>query len=161
MIRKIGIIASIASVVVFGAPIKIKVDYLGGCSGTLYGCCEDSLTPCNYKNCSNCVVETKMNYTHVVEYNTSTTISNTTHELVGGCKGTMYGCCNDLITPCSFSDCSNCYIYSDSDSDSDTVNKTQKNYQYIGGCSGTLYGCCEDMITPCSFSNCSDCKQYF
>ena len=34
MIRKIGIIVSVVAVVVFGAPIKIKVDYLGGCSGT-------------------------------------------------------------------------------------------------------------------------------
>ena len=78
-----------------------------------------------------------MNYTHVVEYNTSTQASYSSYNLTGGCTGTLYGCCDDMITPFFFSNCSNCDIYSDSDSD--TENKTQKNYQYIGGCSGTLW----------------------
>jgi hypothetical protein len=58
---------------------------------------------------------------------------------IGGCSGTQHGCCSDNITPCMYSNCTNCMAN-------------------IGGCFGTQYGCCSDNITPCIYSNCTNCK---
>jgi hypothetical protein len=50
---------------------------------------------------------------------------------VGGCAGTIYGCCLDLITP-----------------KMDTLGTNCPGYKPVGGCAGTIYGCCPDQITP-------------
>jgi hypothetical protein len=56
--------------------------------------------------------------------------------IIGGCKGTQYGCCPDGRTACKDETCSNCLI---------------------GGCKGTQFGCCPDESTACSDLECSNC----
>ena len=74
-------------------------------------------------------------------------ISNISNNLIGGCIGTMYGCCKDNVTVCATTDCSNC------------ANMTIKNnsISLIGGCIGTMYGCCKDKVTVCATTDCSNC----
>ena len=58
--------------------------------------------------------------------------------IIGGCKGTRYGCCPDGVKPCMDSTCSNCE-------------------KVIGGCKGTEFGCCPDGKTSCIDRDCGNC----
>ena len=41
--------------------------------------------------------------------NMNNNISNiNSQQLIGGCAGTQYGCCEDGITPCNITGCGNC-----------------------------------------------------
>ena len=64
-------------------------------------------------------------------------INKTNVTMLGGCNGTQFVCCYDLITSCVYFNCSNCEIYQ------------------IGGCQGTKYGCCPDNINSCYNENCT------
>ena len=154
MFRKLATIVSVYAVLVYGAPIKLN-KYYGGCSGTQFGCCKDSLTACIFQNCSNCETDTNYKYTKDMNgtYYTDNLTNSSDVSLIGGCVSTMFGCCNDNATTCNTSDCSNC-------NSTITIYDIVPNVKYVGGCSGTMYGCCDDNITPCSFSNCSDCRLY-
>ena len=35
-------------------PNKLNYKYMGGCAGTKFGCCPNTLMYCLNKNCSNC-----------------------------------------------------------------------------------------------------------
>lgn len=50
---------------------------------------------------------------------------------IGGCAGTMYGCCPNLMTPKFDAQGTNCL-----------------GSKPIGGCAGTMYGCCPNQVTP-------------
>ena len=89
MFSTVTLFACMSSLVAY--PVKVDIP-VGGCFSTLYGCCDDKLTPCVYANCSNC---------------------NVTKEVFGGCVGTLYGCCDDELTPCVYANCSNCFDYNE------------------------------------------------
>lgn len=54
------------------------------------------------------------------------------HKIIGGCKGTRWGCCPDGITP-KF--------------DGKGTNCIPRHHHKVGGCSGTRWGCCPDGRT--------------
>ena len=86
--------------------------------------------------------------------NMNNNISNiNSHQLIGGCAGTQYGCCEDAITPCNITGCGNCINNISNISNISNIN----SHQLIGGCAGTQYGCCEDEITPCNITGCGNC----
>jgi hypothetical protein len=60
--------------------------------------------------------------------------------LLGGCPGTVYGCCHDNVTACASKECTNC------------------NQTLLGGCPGTVYGCCHDNVTACASKECTNCN---
>ena len=74
---------------------------IGNCTSTLYGCCNDNITFCSHKYCSNCV-------------NTN---------LIGDCSSTQYGCCYDNITYCTDIKCTNCIVK--------MINQVLVNIKYI------------------------------
>ena len=54
-----------------------------------------------------------------------------TENLVGGCGGTQFGCCDDGYTAKVDVSGTNC-----------------QQEPIIGGCAGTIFGCCPDNVTP-------------
>jgi hypothetical protein len=110
------------------------IPIIGGCRGTRYGCCLDGTTPAN-SNSSNCPFVPIPTITPILVPTSSPnpiiipTPIPTPIPIIGGCRGTRYGCCPDSTTPANskFSNCPSIPI--------------------IGGCSGTEFGCCPDGIT--------------
>ena len=62
--------------------------------------------------------------------------------LIGGCDGTLFGCCKNTTEPCSDISCHQC------------PNTTLDSSDLIGGCDGTLFGCCKNTTEPCSDISC-------
>ena len=77
----------------------------------------------------------------------SFTFTQTLPVLVGGCKGTQFGCCNETQLVCLDSNCSNC-------------NTTKVNVELIGGCQGTQFGCCNQTQLVCQDFKCSNCYNH-
>ena len=105
----------------------IRVNLLGGCESTEFGCCPLSTTPCTDLDCMNCYLDPQF-------------------QDIGGCLGTQYGCCQDNQTICLTADCHNCY----------TKENTTVVVE-LGGCEGTEFGCCQDNQTICLDTICSNC----
>ena len=122
-----SLLAFFVSLKVRKIPISGNV---GGCSGTRYGCCPNSTDSCIDKICSNCYTPSHHRRHHHHHH------GDHPHprppfpgppgprpgprpgpppphprphpNLIGGCKGTRYGCCPDSRKACSDEDCSNC-----------------------------------------------------
>jgi len=60
-------------------------------------------------------------------------------KLIGGCAGTIYGCCPDGINPKTDPSGNNCM-------------------PLIGGCAGTIYGCCPNSKEPKTDPSGNNCK---
>ena len=65
--------------------IPIRMNQLGGCESTQFGCCSDGVSFCQNHNCTDCIITE-----------------------LGGCLGTLYGCCPDRVNPCNTSTCEYC-----------------------------------------------------
>ena len=66
-------------------PVPQPQPWIGGCSGTQYGCCIDGITAKHDSVGSNCSLYPPPP-------------PPPPPHLIGGCSGTRYGCCNDGIT---------------------------------------------------------------
>ena len=64
--------------VVGSVKMRPSKHYVGGCSGTRYGCCSDGITAKVNWQGSNCPMNPS--------------------QPMGGCAGTEYGCCEDGVT---------------------------------------------------------------
>jgi hypothetical protein len=95
---------------------------IGGCAGTLFGCCEDGETAKRNLYGSNCANYHPHSRHHSRHHN-------------GGCAGTRYGCCDNGTStqPCP-------------DGTSLVVDpeKSLTPEKLIGGCAKKKYGCCSD-----------------
>ena len=95
---------------------------IGGCAGTLFGCCEDGETAKRNLYGSNCANYHPHSRHHSRHHN-------------GGCAGTRYGCCDNGTStqPCP-------------DGTSLVVDpeKSLTPEKLIGGCAKKKFGCCSD-----------------
>ena len=100
----------------------IRVNLLGGCESTEFGCCPLSTTPCTDLDCMNCYLDPQF-------------------QDIGGCLGTQYGCCQDNQTICLTADCHNCYAH--------TVIIGGCNSTLYGCCDDLLTPCANQNCTGC------------
>jgi len=81
------------------------------------------------------------------------------HKLIGGCKGTRYGCCTNSNKACANRKCSNCYRPSPRPSPRPHPRPPPTPHNnLIGGCKGTQYGCCPYSREACANIKCSNCQ---
>jgi hypothetical protein len=73
-------------------PVNVPIP-VGGCAGTIYGCCPDGKTSKMNAVGSNCFSEPPLPYP----------------KPIGGCAGTRYGCCPNGQTPKMNYIGTNCY----------------------------------------------------
>jgi hypothetical protein len=134
---------------------------IGGCSGTEYGCCSDSVTSKNADG-SNCPQNDLIGGCAGTQYGccsdgvTSKNANGSNcpqNDLIGGCAGTEYGCCSDGVTSKN-ADGSNC------PNPTPTPTPTSTPTPLPGGCPGTEYGCCSDGVTPKN-SDSSNCPTLY
>ena len=71
--------------------LPLRENVTGGCVGTQFGCCNNSVSPCLDVSCSSCP-----------------NMTNANSDVIGGCVGTQFGCCNNSMSPCLDVSCSSC-----------------------------------------------------
>ena len=74
---------------------------VGGCAGTIYGCCPDNMTPKRDMNGSNCYYHPPSPYPpspYPIPPHPPLPPNPNPQPVVGGCAGTRYGCCPDNVT---------------------------------------------------------------
>lgn len=122
---------------------------IGGCAGTLFGCCEDGETAKRNLYGSNCANYHPHSRHHSRHHN----------NLIGGCAGTRFGCCPDKKTSKHNSEGTNCCSatkYGCCDNGTSTQpcpdgaslvvdpEKSLTPEKLLGGCAQKKYGCCSD-----------------
>jgi papilin len=97
--------------------MPLRMNQLGGCEATEFGCCHDGISFCQNQNCTECLV-TELGGCLGTLYGCCPDRVNPCQNdgcanclsvnIIGGCTGTKYGCCPDLLTPCNTTQCENC-----------------------------------------------------
>ena len=140
---------------------------VGGCSGTIYGCCPDNVTAKHDTVGSNCSsYPPRPPNPYPPQPNPYPPQPNPNPYPVGGCSGTIYGCCPDNVTAKHDTVGSNCSSYPPRPPNpyppqpNPYPPQPNPNPYPVGGCSGTIYGCCLDNITAKHDTVGSNCSSY-